>query len=147
MKEYASNPRAAFDFEIIETLEAGVVLTGNEVKAIKTGKATLRGTYVRLIHERPFLVGATITPYQPANTPPTYNAQADRALLMSKKQIATLSGIGKAEGLTLVPLKLYDKGGRIKLLVGIARGKRKYDKRETIKKKDLTRSRARGGEE
>lgn len=147
MTEYANNPKAGFDYEILETLEAGIVLKGYEVKSIKTGKVSIKGAYVKIINEEPFLIGATISPYQAANMPESYDPQASRKLLLSKKQISTLIGLSHAQGLTLIPLKFYDKKGRIKLLIGIAKGKKKYDKRETIKKKDIARSKQRGIED
>ncbi|KKT82775.1 MAG: SsrA-binding protein [Candidatus Yanofskybacteria bacterium RIFCSPHIGHO2_02_FULL_44_12b] len=144
MSEYANNPKANFDYEILETIEAGIVLTGQEVKSIKNGMASIRGSYVKIINEEPFLIGSAIPPYQAANAPPDYEPQRSRKLLMSKRQIASLIGTSKAHGLTLVPLKLYGKKGFVKLLVGVARGKKKYDKRETIKKKDIARAKQRG---
>lgn len=147
MAEYATNPKASFDYEILETLEAGMVLFGHEVKSIKTGKASIKGSYVKILDGEPFLIGAIIAPYQPANTPADYDPQRTRKILLSKKQIATLAGTSQTHGLTLIPLKLYDKNGKIKLLVGIARGKKKYDKRETLKKKDIARAKQRGIEE
>ncbi len=145
--EYANNPKANFDYEILETLEAGMVLKGYEVKSIKTGKVSIKGSYVKILNGEPFLVGATISPYQVKNTPEDYDPQTSRKLLLSKKQISVLVGTSQAHGLTLVPLKLYNKKGFVKLLIGIARGKKKYDKRETIKKKDVARSKQRGLEE
>ena len=142
--EYANNSRAGFDHEILETLEVGLVLKGYEVRSIKTGKISIKGAYVKIIHDTPYLVGATIPPYQPGNTPESYDPQAIRKLLMSKRQIVALTGLAKEQGLTLIPLKLYDKKGLIKLLVGIAKGKKKYDKREAIKKKDTARAKQRG---
>ncbi len=147
MTEYANNSKAGFDYEILETLEAGIVLKGYEVKSVKTGKVSVKGSYVKIFNGEPFLIGATISPYQIANTPPDYDPQRSRKLLLSKKQISVLVGTSQAHGLTLVPLKLYGKKGFIKLLIGIARGKKKYDKRETIKKKDVARAKQRGLEE
>lgn len=147
MAEYANNPKAGFDYEVLETLEAGIVLKGYEVKSIKTGKVSIKGSYVKILNGEPLLIGATISPYQVANTPDDYDPQASKKLLLSKKQISVLAETSQDHGLTLVPLKLYGKKGRIKLLIGIARGKKKYDKRETIKKKDVARSRQRGLEE
>jgi SsrA-binding protein len=144
MAEYATNPRAGYDYEILETMEAGLVLKGYEVRSIKTGKITIKGSYVKMLNGMPYLVGATISPYQIGNVPQTYDPQAHRKLLMSKKQIAGLVGLSQSQGLTLVPLKLYGKKGIIKLLVGIAKGKKKYDKRESIKKKDVQRTKERG---
>jgi len=145
--EYASNPKTNFDYEILETIEAGLVLEGHEVKSIKTGKVSIKGSYVKILNGEPYLVGAVISPYQPANTPNDYDPQRSRKLLLSKKEMSALIGTSQAHGLTLIPLKIYDKKGRLKLLVGIARGKKKYDKREAIKKKDVTRARQRGIEE
>lgn len=142
--DYASNPKAGFDYEILETIEAGVVLRGFEVKAIKSGMASIHGAYVKIINEEPYLIGATIPPYQIANTPNDYDPQASRKLLLSKKQIATLIGTSKSHGLTLIPLKFYNKKNLVKLLIGIAKGKKKYDKRETIKKRDIARAKQRG---
>ncbi|OGN03175.1 MAG: SsrA-binding protein [Candidatus Yanofskybacteria bacterium RIFCSPHIGHO2_01_FULL_43_42] len=144
MAEYANNPKAGFDYEILETLEAGLVLEGHEVKSIKTGKASIKGSYVKIVNDEPYLIGATISPYQPVNTPKNYDPQRSRKILLSKKEISTLIGTAHAHGLTLVPLKIYDKKGRLKLLVGIARGKKKYDKREAIKRKDVQRTKERG---
>ena len=144
MAEFATNSKASFDYEILETIEAGVVLEGHEVKAIKTGKASIKGSYVKILNEEPFLIGATISPYQPANTPKIYDPQRSRKLLLSKREIFKFVGLSQSQGLTLIPLKFYDKKGKIKLLVGIAKGKKKYDKREAIKKKDVSRAKQRG---
>ena len=147
MADFATNPKAYHDYEILETVEAGVVLRGYEVKSIKTGKVSIKGSYVKILHGTPYLVGAVIPPYQPGNVPEGYREQADRKLLMNKKQVANLLGLAKSHGITLVPLKLYGKSNLIKLEIGIARGKKKYDKREAIKKKDTKRARERGMEE
>lgn len=147
MADFATNPRARFDYEILETIEAGLVLHGYEVKSIKTGKVSIKGAYVRIFNGLPWLVGATIAPYQPGNVPEGYQEQSDRKLLLSRSQVATLVGLAQAHGVSLVPLRLYAKKGLIKLEIGIARGKKKYDKRESIKKKDVQRSRERGGYE
>lgn len=144
MAEYVSNPKAGFDYEIIETIEAGLVLKGIEVKAIKNGKASIKGSFIKIVAGRPQLIGATISPYQPNNTPLEYNPTASRSLLLSKKEINTFIDLSKSQGVTLIPLKIYDSKGKLKLLIGIARGKKKYDKRSTIKKKDIARSKQRG---
>lgn len=144
MAEYASNSKASFDYKILETIEAGIILEGHEVKSIKTGKASIKGCHVKIINNEAILIGATISPYQPANVPKNYDGQRSRKLLLSKKEIATLLGLSQSQGLTIIPLKFYDKKGKIKLLLGIGRGKKKYDKRETIKKKDVARAKQRG---
>ena len=142
--DYASNPKASFDYEILETIEAGIALEGQEVKSIKNGGASIKGSYVKIINEEPFLIGAIVSPYQPANTPKNYDPQRSRKLLLSKKEIINLTDESKASRVTLVPIKLYGKKGLIKLLIGVARGKKKYDKRESIKKKDVARAKQRG---
>ena len=85
MAEYANNPKAGFDYEILETLEAGLVLEGHEVKSIKTGKASIKGSYVKIVNDEPYLIGATISPYQPVNTHKNYDPQRSRKILLSKK--------------------------------------------------------------
>ncbi len=147
MTEYASHPRANFDYEILETIEAGLVLKGHEVKAIRAGKASLRGAFVKILNGTPMLVGAVIAPYQEGNTPAGYDPQASRMVLLSKHQIGVLTGVAQTKGMSLIPLKLYDKKNRVKLLIGIAKGKKKYDKRQAIKEKDVARARQRGIEE
>jgi len=144
MAEYANNSKAGFDYEILDTIEAGMVLKGSEVKSIKTGKISIKGSYVKIINGAPTLVGANIPPYQPANIIEHYDPEASRKLLLSKKQISTLIGLSQSQGLTLIPLKIYDKKGHLKMLLGIAKGKKKYDKRESIKKKDIARAKQRG---
>ncbi|MDP3792196.1 MAG: SsrA-binding protein SmpB [bacterium] len=144
MAEYANNPKAGFDYQILETIEAGVVLEGHEVKAIKTGKASIKGSYVKILNNESFLIGATISPYQPANTPKNYDPQRSRKLLLSKGEITKLIGLSQSQGLTLIPLKFYNKKSKIKLLVGLARGKKKHDKREVIKKRDIARAKQKG---
>jgi SsrA-binding protein len=144
MADYAKNPRAKYDFEILDTIEAGLVLRGHEVKSIKSGKVSIKGAYVRIRGEEAWLIGASIPPYQPPNTPEGYDEQADRKLLLSKRQLSSLVGLSKSHGVTLVPMKLYGKKGVIKLLVGVARGKKKYDKRESKKLKDIARAKQRG---
>ncbi len=145
--EYANNPKAGFDYEILETIEAGLELKGSEVKSIRTGKISIKGSYVKIINNEPWLIGSNISAYQPGNMPANYDPKRSIKLLLSKKQIDTLIGTSQAHGLTLVPLKIYNKKNRIKLLVGIARGKKKYDKRESIKKKDIARAKQRGIQE
>jgi len=144
MADYATNPKAFHDYEILETVEAGLVLHGYEVKSIKNGKVSIKGSYVKVLNGIPYLIGALIAPYQPGNVPSGYREQADRKLLLSHHQLSSLAGLAKSHGITLVPLKLYAKKGLIKLEIGVARGKKKYDKREAIKQKDLRRAKERG---
>ena len=139
MEIFAENKKAYFNYEILKEFEAGIILTGQEVKSIKTGKASLRSSYVVLKNEEVFLIGANIAPYQPKNTPPDYNPQRSRKLLLNKSEIKGLIGKTKEKGLALIPLKIYRKNGKIKLKFGIAKGKRKVDKREIIKKRETER--------
>lgn len=133
---FAENKKAWHDYEIIESFEAGIVLEGHEVKAVKTGKMSIFGSYVKVLGSEAFLIGATISPYQPKNTPKDYDPQRTRKLLLNKKEIAGLIGKSKEKGLTVVPLKVYTKKGKIKLEIGLAKAKKKRDKREVIKKNE-----------
>jgi len=139
MKELAKNKKAFYDYEILEKFEAGMVLTGQEVKSIKSGRMSLKGSYVVLKDEEPYLIGASVPPYQPANTPKDYNPGKPRKLLLHKTVIKKLRGKSKEKGLTLIPLKVYTKHAKIKLEFATARGKKKADKREIIKKKEAKR--------
>ena len=139
----AQNKRAYFDYEIIETFEAGMALIGQEVKAIKTGHISLKGSYVVIKDSEVFLIGANIPPYQPKNAPKDYEPQRSRKLLLKKSEIKYLTGKSKQKGLTLIPLKVYTKRGKIKLEFGIGRGKKKSDKREAIKKREFRREKER----
>lgn len=147
MADFATNPRARYDYDILETLEAGLALRGYEVKSIKAGRASIKGAYVRILGGEAWLVGATIAPYQSGNVPADYREQADRKLLIGRSQLASLVGLAQSHGISLVPLRLYAKNGLVKLEVGIGRGKKKYDKRESIKKKDTARAHMRGTSE
>lgn len=143
-KIYAENKKATYDYEILAKYEAGLVLTGQEVKSIRLGKAQLAGSYVVIDGNVPELVGAKIPPYQPKNAPAEYNPERARALLLNKKEIDELAGKAAQRGFALIPLKIYEKNGRLKLEFGLARGKKKYDKKEKIKKRDIERQIRRG---
>ena len=140
MTAYAENRKAHFDYELDETLEAGLALLGHEVKSIRSGKVKLDGGYVLVRGGEAFLVNVPIPPYQTANTAKDYDPDRPRKLLLSKKELAKVDSASEREGLTIVPLKLYNNGRNLKLLIAIARGKKKYDKRETIKKRDTKRA-------
>ena len=133
------NKKAYFNYQILEKFKAGIVLQGQEVKSIKSGKISLRGSFVVLRGEEVFLIGANIPPYQPKNAPKNYNPQRSRKLLLKKSEIRHLIGKAKQRGLTMVPLKVYTDKGKIKLEFGIVRGKKKVDKRELIKKREVER--------
>jgi SsrA-binding protein len=140
MRILAENKKAYFNYEILEKFEAGISLIGQEVKSLKTRGVNLAGNYVILKGEEVFWVGANIPPYQPKNAPPDYNPERSRKLLLKKSEIKYLIGKSKQKGLTLVPLKLYTtKSGKIKLEFALARGKKKIDKRELIKKREIER--------
>jgi SsrA-binding protein len=134
-----TNKRAYFDYQILETYEAGVELRGFEVKAIKTGRANLAGSYVIIRDNQAWLLNADIPPYQPENTPPDYDSKRTRRLLLKKSEIGNLIGRVQEKGLTLVPLKVYTKNRKIKIEIGLAKSKKKMDKRELIKKRDIER--------
>ncbi len=134
--ELANNKKAFFDYEILEKIEAGLALTGAEVKSAKLGRVSLKGSYVSNLGNRLYLTGATISAYQPANQPADYDATRPRPLLFKKKEISYLIGKIKERGLTLVPLRMYTKKNLIKLEVGLAKGKKKFDKRQQIKQRE-----------
>ena len=139
MKVLANNKKAMFDYEILEKFEAGIVLNGQEVKSIRSGNISLKGSYVVIRGEEPYLIGANIPPYQPKNISPEYDPERTRKLLLNKKEINYLIGKTQERGLTLIPLKVYTKYARIKLEFGVGKGKKKVDKREVIKKRDINR--------
>jgi len=137
MPNLTINPRAKFDYHILEKFEAGIVLFGYEAKAVKTNKISLKGSYVTIKRGEAWLINAQISPYQPKNTPLEYDQTRSRKLLLKKKEISSLIGKTKQKGLTLMPLRVYTKQNRVKLEFGLAKGKRKIDKREKIKKREF----------
>lgn len=139
MAAFAENRKAYFDYEILEIFEAGLVLSGAEVKSIKNGRMNLTGSYINLHNGEPYLVGAFIAPYQPKNQPSDYDPYKSRKLLLKKDEIAYMAGKVKERGLTLMPIKVYNKGRRIKIEFALARGKKQYDKRESISKREVMR--------
>ncbi len=140
MKIFAKNPRASFDYTFLEKYEAGLVLRGMEVKAIKAGQASLKGAFITPHKENElFLTNATIPPYKFAGSVGDYDPTAPRKLLLHKKEILYLIGKVRTEGLTMVPISLYNRRGKIKLKFALARGKKKYDKREDLKKRTARR--------
>ena len=139
MTSYAENRKARFDFEILETFEAGVELFGFEVKAVRSNKISLEGSYIFPRRAEFFLVGATIAPYQPGNTPKDYDQTRERKLLLNKKEINYLLGKSTSRGLTIIPIRVYNKNNRIKIGIAIVRKLKKHDKREKLKKREDTR--------
>ena len=139
MPTLATNPRAKYDYHILKTFEAGMVLAGHEVKAIKTGHISLKGSYVIIKNEEAWLINAQIPPYQPKNTPTDYQPSQTRKLLLNQREIKSLIGQSKRKGLTLVPLRVYTKKGKIKLAFALGLGKRQTDTREKIIKREVKR--------
>lgn len=136
---FLENKKAYFDYEIVDKLEAGVELFGFEVKSLRGKHGSLAGSYVVADGKEAWLLNANIPPYQAKNTPTGYEPTRTRRLLITKKEIAKLTGTAKEKGLTIIPLSLYNKGRFIKVLIGVGRGKKKFDKRETIKKRESDR--------
>ncbi len=137
MKSLATNRKATFDYEILEKYEAGLILFGYEVKAIKAGKMSLSGSYVVIKNNEAYLLNSGVAPYQPNNTPNGYDATRSRKMLLHKDEIKSLIGKTHQKGLTLIPLSVYtNTHGIIKIQFGLARGKKKYDKRDDIAKRD-----------
>lgn len=132
------NRKANFDYEILDTYESGIVLTGTEIKSIRLGKANLKDSYAIIKNNEIFLLNMHISSYEQGNR---FNHEETRTrkLLLHKKEILKLRDKLELDGLTLIPLKLYFKNGKAKILIGLARGKKNYDKRESIKKKDMDR--------
>jgi len=139
MKVLADNRKALFDYEVLEKFESGIILNGQEVKSIRNGNISLKSAYIIIRGNEPYLIGANIPPYQPKNASPDYDPERIRKLLLNKKEIDYLIGKVQEKGLTLLPLKVYTKYAKIKLEFGIGKGKKKIDKRETIKKRDIER--------
>lgn len=139
MARFADNSKALFDYEILERFSAGIKLLGTEVKSVRNGKCSLRGAFVAIRGAEAFLVGTSIPAYQPKNAPKDYDPLRTRKLLLSKKELEELKGAEGTKGLTIVPLSIYNKGRFLKLDIAIARGKKKYDKRQAIKKRDAER--------
>lgn len=136
MPTYLINKRAKFDYELLEYFEGGLVLFGYEVKSLKTGGGSLKGAFVTIKDRELYLTNAHIPAYQEKNTPTTYDPYRSRKVLIRKKDINTLIGKIQQKGLTLVPIRLYSKRRLIKLEFAIGKGKKKIDKRESIKKRE-----------
>lgn len=139
MSALAENPKARYDYEILETLTAGLVLSGPEVKSIRSGKCSIKGCFVKILHGEAYLMGATIAPYQPGNMPKNYDDQRSRKLLLKKSELKYLIGKSEERGLALIPLKIIDHHGLLKIELGIGRGKKKHDKRAVIAKRETER--------
>ena len=132
------NKKAFFDYSIDETVEAGIVLTGTEVKSLRDGKANLKDSYVIIKNNEAFLLNCHISPYTHGNIM-NHDPLRTRKLLLHKKELEKLQGKTAQKGYSLIPLKIYFKGSHAKVEVGLARGKKQYEKRDTIKKKEADR--------
>lgn len=133
------NKKVYINYEVLESFSAGIELLGFEVKTLKNKLGSLEGSYVTIRGNEAFLINAHIPPYQPANTPKEYDPYRNRKLLLTKDEIRKLSGIEKQKGLTIVPISVYNKRNKLKVEVAVVRGKKKFDKREDIKRRDTDR--------
>ena len=133
------NRKAKYNYQIFETVEAGIVLTGTEIKSLRLGKANIKDSYARIKNNEIFLINMHISSYENGNIF-NHDETRERKLLLHKKEILKFRDKIKLEGYTIVPLKVYLKNGRAKVLIGLAKGKKNYDKREDIKKRDIERS-------
>lgn len=139
----ARNKRATYDFAIDERFEAGVMLQGWEVKSLREGRVQLVDAYVQLVRMEAWLYGCTITPLVNASTHRVAEAQRRRKLLLNRRELARLVGAVERKGYTIVAISMYWKGGKVKLEIGIGKGKREFDKRASIKDRDWQRDKAR----
>jgi SsrA-binding protein len=141
-KSLAENRKALFDYQILKKYEAGLVLSGQEVKSVKTGHISLKGSFVTLHDNELFLINADIPPYIHYAGKSGYDSRRSRKILLKKQEIASITGKMHAQGLTLIPLKIYTRNRYLKVEIALAKGKKEYDKRETIKKRDAQRKMA-----
>ena len=133
-----NNRKAKFDYEILETYETGIVLTGTEIKSVRLGNVNLKDSYGIIRNNEIFILNMHISEYKEGNIF-NHDEKRTRKLLLHKKEILKIRDKVNLEGITLVPLKLYFKKNKVKILLGIAKGKKNYDKRESIKKRDTER--------
>src|SRR5215510_8782973 len=134
----ASNRRARHEYEILETIEAGLVLRGTEVKALRTGQINFKDAYATVRNDEVWLLGCHISPYS-HGTDANHDPERDRKLLLRRREISRLTGKISERGLTLVPLRLYFKGGHAKVELGLARGKKLHDKRSALREREVRR--------
>ena len=139
MANLIENKKAYFNYEILEKIEAGLELKGFEVKSLRNKRGSIVGARAIIRGGEGFIVGMDIPPYQPSNTPDGYDSQRTRRLLLKKSEIKYLLGRAEQKGLTIIPIRAYNKGRNIKIEIAIARGKKKYDKRQKIKKREVKR--------
>ena len=137
-KVVATNRKARHDYFLLETLEAGIALQGSEIKSIRAGQISLKEAYVRIDGEQAWLVNAHVAPYDPASRE-NHDPLRDKKLLLHKKEIKKLWDEVRQKSTTIIPLRVYLSRGRAKVEIAVAKGKRKYDKRQDLKKKDAQR--------
>lgn len=133
------NRKAKYNYQIFDAIEAGIVLTGTEIKSLRLGKANIKDSYVRVKNNEMYIINMHISSYENGNIF-NHDETRERKLLLHKKEIFKFRDKIKLEGYTIVPLKVYLKNGRAKVLIGLAKGKKNYDKREDIKKRDIERN-------
>lgn len=133
------NKKIHFNYEILERYEAGIELFGSEVKSLRAGHGSLEGSHVTVRGGEAYLIGATVQPYQTNNITKGYDATRNRRLLLTKEEIGTLSAQESKKGLTIVPVAVYNKTRKLKVELAVVRGKKTYDKRESIKKREADR--------
>ena len=131
--------KARMNYEILEEYEAGMELLGHEVKSIRAGQGKLEGAHAIIRGGEAYLGGMFVPPYHPGNTAKDYDPGRTRKLLLTKKELAVLAGVEGQKGLTIVPLRVYNKGRTLKVLLGVAKGRKKYDKRAVLKERDTKR--------
>ncbi len=140
MKRLAYNKRARFDYEFIDRYEAGLVLSGQEVKSIKAGRMSLKEAFVTFHQGELYLINANVPPYVFAGKVENYDPTRSRKLLLHRAEIKSLLGKTEVKGLTMVPISVYNKKGKLKLEFALVKGKREFDKRETIKRREADRN-------
>ena len=138
-KILVKNQKVLFNYEILDKYNAGIELLGFEVKSIRAGRGNLDGSYIVVRGGEAFLIGFDLPPFQQKNTPIDYDSKHNRKLLLNKKEIKILADSESEKGLTIVPIALYNNGRNIKLELGIAKGKKKFDKRQTIQNRESAR--------
>lgn len=139
MPTLSTNKKAFFDYVVLDEYEAGIVLSGQEVKSVRNGLMSLKGSFAVFKGTELYLVNAHISAYPQAGPMPSYDPEHSRKLLLKKNEITKLIGLLKQKGLTLVPLSVYTKANRIKVRLGLCKGKQVHEKRETIKKRMVER--------
>lgn len=139
MPTYATNKKAKFDYEILDTIEAGLVLTGNEVKSIRSGGVNLKGAYITFHKNEAFITNLHVPKYKYSGNINDYDPERSKKILLKAREINYLREKSMEKGLTIVPISLYTKGRHIKVKIAVCKGKKKHDKRRDIKKRELDR--------